>query len=152
MPKPFDSELIAKAKEQVDFQREHYIKKHADDDHWVDLARDANVTLPMFYVRPSDAGVKGLLRKLGLSWLHYIEAYGWETTADFERLNPKFSMRPLAGLILELWDERKRTLESLEAAAYHRGLTKGDGQAKPTKYPRGVAKVRRAPLKPVAES
>lgn len=147
MPKQFDAALIAKAKEQVDLQREHYIKRHADDSYWTDLASDAGVNLPMFYVRPSDAAVKGLLRKLGVSWVHYIEAYGWQTTAEFEALNPKFSMRPLAGLILELWDERRRTLETLENAALHRGLKKGEGKSKPPKYPRGVAKVRRTPLK-----
>lgn len=147
MPKQFDAALIAKAKEQVDLQREHYTKRHADEAYWTDLAADAKVNLPMFYVRPSDAAVKGLLRKLGVSWVHYIEAYGWQAAAEFEALNPKFSMRPLAGLILELWDERRRTLETLENAALHRGLKKGEGKAKPAKYPRGVAKVRRTPLK-----
>jgi len=147
MPKPFDAGLIAKAKVQVDLQREHYTRKHADDDHWVDLARDASVNLPMFYVRPSDAAVKGLLRKLKISWIHYIEAYGWETTADFETLNPKFSMRPLAGLILELWDERRRSVEACEAAASYRGLRRGKAEPKTPKDPRGVAKARRAPLK-----
>jgi hypothetical protein len=101
----------------------------------------------MFYVRPSDAAVKGLLRKLKISWIHYIEAYGWETTADFETLNPKFSMRPLAGLILELWDERRRSVEACEAAASYRGLRRGKAEPKTPKYPRGVAKARRAPLK-----
>jgi 3-mercaptopyruvate sulfurtransferase SseA len=74
MPKQFDAALIAKAKEQVDLQREHYTKRHADEAYWADLAADAKVNLPMFYVRPSDAAVKGLLRKLGVSWVHYIEA------------------------------------------------------------------------------
>jgi len=147
MPKPFDADLIAKAKLQVDLQREHYTRKHADDDHWVDLAREAEVVLPMFYVRPSDAAVKGLLRKLNISWIHYIEAYGWETTAEFEALNPKFSMRPLAGLILELWDERRRSIEACESAAAYRGLRRGKAKPKLPKYPRGLAKARREPLK-----
>jgi len=84
---------------------------------------------------------------LKVSWTNYIESYGWETTADFERLNPKFSMRPLAGLILELWDEQRRSQANCQAAADLRGMQVGDAQPKDFKYPRGVAKTRRASLK-----
>jgi hypothetical protein len=147
MTKPFSAETSAKAREQSDLQRSHYTRKHADDDYWVDLARDAGVNLPMYYVRPSDAGVKGLLRKLKVDWNSYVEAYGWATAAEFEELNPKFSMRPLAGLILELWDEKRRSREACQAAADLRGLQVGNAQPKEPKYPRGVAKIRRAPLK-----
>ena len=146
MTKPFSPESSAKAREQSELQREHYTKKHADDGWWVDLAREAGVTLPMYYVRPSDAGVKGLLRRLKVDWNSYIEAYGWETTADFEKLNPKFSMRPLSGLILELWDEKRRTVDACQAAADLRGLKVGDAAPKEPKYPRGTSKSRRAPL------
>jgi len=146
MTKPFTSESSAKAREKSELQRELYTRKHADDDYWVDLARDAGVNLPMFYVRPSDAGVKGLLRRLKIDWNTYIEAYGWQTAEEFEKLNPKFSMRPLAGLILELWDEKRRLREACEAAATFRGLQKGAAQPKEPKYPRGVAKTRRKPL------
>ena len=147
MTVPFSSETSAKAREQTDMQRGIYIKKHADDDYWVDLAREANINLPMYYVRPSDAAVKGLLRRLKVSWLAYIESYGWENTADFEVLNPKFSMRPLAGLILELWDEQQRMVDGCKAAANIREISVGDAPARELKYPRGVAKVRRTPLK-----
>ena len=147
MTTPFSPESSAKAREQTDFQRELYTKKHADDAYWVDLAREARITLPMYYVRPSDAAVKGMLRRLKVSWINYIESYGWETTADFERLNPRFSMRPLAGLILELWDEQRRTQANCQAAADLRGMQVGDAKPKDFKYPRGVSKVRRTPLK-----
>ena len=72
MTRPFDPESSAKAREKSELQREHYIRKHADDDYWVDLAKDAGVTLPMYYVRPSDAAVKSLLRKLRVDWLSYV--------------------------------------------------------------------------------
>lgn len=152
MTKPFSPESSAKAREQTDFQRDLYTKKHADDAYWVDLAREARITLPMYYVRPSDAAVKGMLRRLKVSWINYIESYGWETTADFERLNPRFSMRPLAGLILELWDEQRRTQANCQAAADLRGMQVGDAQPKDFKYPRGVSKIRRTPLKAVDAS
>lgn len=146
MTKPFTTESSAKAREQSIAQRELYTRRHADEEHWVELARQANTMLPMFYVRPSDAAVKGLLRKLKIDWSIYLEAYGWETTADFERLNPKFSMRPLAGLILELWDERKRSKEACAAAAEYRGLKVGSEKSVKPRYPRGVAKARRVSL------
>jgi hypothetical protein len=146
MTKPFTPESSAKAREQSEIQRELYIRKHADDDYWVDLARDAGVSLPMFYVRPSDAGVKGLLRRLKIDWNTYIDAYGWQTTAEFEALNPRYSMRPLSGLILELWAEKRRLREACEAATSFRGVQRGDSQPKEPKYPRGVSKVRRKPL------
>ena len=147
MTKPFNSESSAKAREQSEFQRELYTRKHADDDFWVDLARDAEVNLPMYYVRPSDSAVKSLLRKLKIDWTTYVDAYGWESTAEFEALNPKFSMRPLAGLILELWSERQRLREGCQAAATVRGVRPGTAKPKEPRYPRGTAKVRRAPLK-----
>jgi hypothetical protein len=146
MTKPFTPESSAKAREQSELQRELYIRKHADDDYWVDLARDANINLPMYYVRPSDAGVKGLLRRLKVDWNSYIEAYGWQTAEEFEKLNPRYSMRPLAGLILELWDEKRRLRDACKAAADIRGLQVGAAQPKEPKYPRGVSKVRRKPL------
>jgi hypothetical protein len=150
MTKPFDSEASAKAREQSEFQRELYIRKHADDDFWVDLARESGINLPMYYVRPSDSGVKGLLRKLKLDWNIYLEAYGWANTAEFEALNPRYSMRALSGLILELWAERQRLRESCVAAADMRGLKVGSAEPKTPKYPRGTSKVRRAPLKTAA--
>lgn len=146
MPRPFDAELIAKAKEQTDLQRELYIRKHADDDYWVELARDAGITLPMYYVRPSDAAIKGTLRRLKLDWALYLEAFGWENSEHFERLNPRYSMRPLTGLLLELWDEQRRLKEACGAAAAARGVKPGDAAPKTRRYPRGVAKVRRKPL------
>tara|TARA_R110000822_G_scaffold285625_1_gene406959 strand:- start:47 stop:508 length:462 start_codon:yes stop_codon:yes gene_type:complete len=149
MTVPFSSETSAKAREQTDMQRVIYTKKHADDDYWVDLAREARINLPMYYVRPSDAAVKGLLRRLKVSWIAYLESYGWETTAEFEALNPKFSMRPLAGLILELWDEQRRSQASCQAAANMRGLTVGNAEIKDHKYPRGVSKSKRKPLKEI---
>lgn len=149
MPKMFTPESSVKAKEQTDFQRSFYVRRHADDDHWVELARRANVNLPMFYVRPSDAGVKGTLRKLNLDWNLYLEAYGWATTAEFEKLNPTFSMRPLTGLILELWDEQTRLTESCAAAASAREMQPGSAKPKRKQYPRGVAKAKRTALKPV---
>lgn len=147
MVKPFDPESSAQAREQSAMQRELYIRKHADDDYWVDLAKDAGINLPMYYVRPSDAAVKGLLRRLKIDWNSYLEAYGWEDTASFEKLNPRYSMRALAGLILELWNEKRTSRESCQAAAALRGMTVGSAEPKQLKYPRGVAKVRRTPLK-----
>ena len=146
MTRPFDPESSAKAREKSELQREHYIRKHADDDYWVDLAKDAGVTLPMYYVRPSDAAVKSLLRKLRVDWTAYVESYGWETTEDFERLNPRYSMRALSGLILELWSERRRMQEACLAAAGARGVQTGSAPVKEHRYPRGVAKVKRKPL------
>jgi hypothetical protein len=147
MTKPFSTESSAKAREQSEFQRELYKRKFLDDDHWVNLAREAGIALPMYYVRPSDAAVKSLLRRLRVSWDVYLEAFGWETTADFEKLNPIYSMRPLAGLILELWDEQQRMVDGCKAAANIREISVGDAPARELKYPRGVAKVRRIPLK-----
>jgi len=147
MTKPFSPESSAKAREQSEFQRELYKRKFLDDDHWVNLAREAGIALPMYYVRPSDAAVKSLLRRLRVSWDVYLEAFGWETTADFEKLNPIYSMRPLAGLILELWDEQQRMVDGCKAAANIREIIVGDAPARELKYPRGVAKVRRTPLK-----
>lgn len=149
MTRPFDTESSAKAREQSEAQREFYVRKHADDDYWVDLAKDAGVTLPMYYVRPSDAAVKALLRKLRIDWNTYVEAYGWATAEEFERLNPRFSMRPLSGLILELWSEKQRLKDNCAGAAGARGLATGESRPKEYKYPRGVSKVRRKPL-PVA--
>jgi len=147
MTKPFSPESSAKAREQSDFQRELYKRNFLDDDHWVNLAREAGINLPMYYVRPSDAAVKSLLRRLRVSWDVYLEAFGWETAADFERYNPTYSMRPLAGLILELWDEQQRMVDGCKDAAAFREIRVGDAQAREMKYPRGTAKVRRAPLK-----
>lgn len=147
MTKPFSPETSALAREQSDFQRGLYTKKHADDDYWVDLAREAKISLPMYYVRPSDAAVKGMLRRLKVNWIVYLEAYGWENTSEFEALNPKFSMRPLAGLILELWDEQRRSQASCQAAAEMRGVQVGEAKPKAFRYPRGVGKTRRTPLK-----
>lgn len=146
MTRPFDAETSAKAREQSEVQREFYTRKHADDDYWVDLAKDAGVSLPMYYVRPSDAAVKALLRKLKIDWVTYLEAYGWENTEQFEKLNPKFSMRPLAGLILELWGEKQRMKDACVGAAESRGATVGEAKPKLYRYPRGTAKVRRKPL------
>lgn len=152
MTKPFSPESSAKAKEQSDFQRELYRRKFLDDDHWVNLAKLAGVTLPMYYVRPSDAAVKSLLRRLHVSWDVYLEAFGWETTAEFEAYNPTFSMRPLAGLILELWDEKTRMLDGAAAAADARGIRAGAAKTRELKYPRGISKVRRKPLKGTNDS
>jgi len=147
MTKPFSPESSAKAREQSDFQRELYKRNFLDDDHWVNLSREAGINLPMYYVRPSDAAVKSLLRRLRVSWDVYLEAFGWETAADFERYNPTYSMRPFAGLILELWDEQQRMVDGCKDAAAIREIRVGDAQARELKYPRGTAKVRRAPLK-----
>jgi hypothetical protein len=146
MVKPFTTESAAKAREASDAQREIYTRKFMEDDQWVELAKRAGIHLPMFYARPSDSAIKGVLRKLNVPWELYLEAYGWKNADHFETLNPRYSMRPLTGLILELWDEQNRLKESCEGAADARGVKLGDEKPKKMKFPRGVPKGKRPPI------
>ena len=142
----FDSESSQKALEVAEIQREYYRREFLEDDRWKELAKEAGVMLPPFYTRPSDTAIKSTLRRLRVSWDNFVEAFGWKDAADFERLNPTWSMRPLTGLILELWQEKQMMREACKNAAEGRGLTTGKTEAKITKYPKGTGKRKRAPL------
>lgn len=147
MPAPFDSSSSLKAKEAADLQRELYRRDFLDDDHWKELARKSGLNMPPYYTRPSDTAIKASLRKLNLSWGEWVEAFGWENAEHFERLNPRWSMRPLTGLILELWAEKQALKQNAREAAKHREISTGDALPKPYKYPQGVAKAKRKPIK-----
>lgn len=147
MPTPFNSELSAKARESTDAQRVHYKRDFLDDDHWKELARKSGVNMPPYYTRPSDTAIKATLRKLNISWGDWIDAFGWENAEQFEQMNPRWSMRPLTGLILELWAEKQSLRRNLKEAASYRGINPGEATSKPSKYPQGVAKSKRKPIK-----
>lgn len=152
MPKQFTPESAALAKEAAELQKNIYSRKFLEDDRWRELAKDAGVTLPPFFARPSDSGIKSALRRLGVSWNLFVEAYGWESSEHFERLNPKWGMRPLTGLILELWDEKNRLKEACYNMSIERGAAMGGASPRKERMPRGVAKAKRAPLKQPLDS
>lgn len=144
--KPFTTETAAKAQEAAEMQRNLYTREFLEDGRWRDLAKAANLNMPPFFARPSDSAIKSTLRRLGVSWNQFIEAYGWQSAAEFETLNPKWGMRPLTGLILELWDEKERLKMSCSEMADARGATRGSAAPRKEKMPRGVAKAKRPPL------
>jgi len=146
MTRPFTPESAALAREASEMQKSIYKKDFLEEDRWKELAKEAGITLPFFFARPSDSAIKSALRRLNLSWNLYLEAYGWEDAAHFERLNPNWSMRPLTGLILELWDEKRRLLESCSNGSLGRGAAPGAAKPKKEKMPRGVAKAKRKPI------
>lgn len=146
MTRPFDSKSALAAREAAEAQKSIYIREFLEDERWRELAKEAGITLPFYFARPSDSAIKSLLRRLNVSWNLYVEAYGWEDAAHFERLNPKWSMRPLTGLILELWDEKRRLLEACQNGVWGRGAASGAATPRKEKMPRGVAKAKRKPL------
>lgn len=147
--KAFTPETAAAARATIEMQQNRYNREFLEDDHWKELAREAGAHLPMYYARPSDTEIRRWLKKLDVTWTTYLEAYGWESAEQFEKLNPTFSMRPLAGLILELWNEMRQVRNSCVEGAVARGLVTGDAKPKTPRYPRGLAKARRAPLTPI---
>jgi hypothetical protein len=146
MTRPFNTETAAAARAAADLQKSIYIREFVEEDRWKELAKEAGINLPFFFARPSDSAIKSLLRRLNISWNMYVEAYGWEDAAHFEELNPKWSMRPLAGLILELWDEKRRLLEAAENVSTGRGAIMGGAKPRKERMPRGVAKSKRTPI------
>lgn len=152
MPTPFTPESASKALEAAEAQKNIYSRTFLEDDRWRELAKEAGVSLPPFFARPSDSSIKSALRRLGISWNIFVEAYGWESAEHFERLNPTWGMRPLTGLILELWDEKRRLKEACYGMALERGAAMGGGKPRKETMPRGVAKAKRKPLKKVTDS
>lgn len=150
MTRPFDTESSLAAKQAAELQKSIYIREFMEEDNWKVLAKEAGITLPFFFARPSDSAIKSALRRLNLSWNLFVEAYGWGSAAEFERLNPNWSMRPLTGLILELWDEKRRLLESAANVSEGRGAVRGNAQPRKEQMPKGVAKVKRAKILPPA--
>jgi hypothetical protein len=148
----FTSESSMKAREAAEEQKSIYTKEFMEEERWKDLAREARISLPFWFARPSDQAIKSLLRRLGVSYNTYIEAFGWESAAHFEQLNPKWGMRPLAGLILELWEEKQNMAYSAQLAADGRGALRGEGRPRKEVMPRGVAKARRKPIKTLNEN
>lgn len=146
MPVPFNTDSSAKAREASDQQRGLYKRDFLDDDHWKELAKDSGVSLPPYYTRPSDSAIKATLRKLKISWDTWVEAFGWENAEQFEKMNPMWSMRPLTGLILELWAERESLKQNMRGAANYRGIQTGVAKPKDPRYPQGVAKAKRKPI------
>lgn len=146
MPVPFNTETSAKARETSEQQRGHYKRDFLDDDHWKELAKKSGVGLPPYYTRPSDSAIKAILRKLKISWEVWMDAFGWENAEQFETMNPAWSMRPLTGLILELWAEREAMKQNMREAAGYRGIITGNSQPKQLRYPQGVAKAKRKPI------
>jgi hypothetical protein len=147
MTKPFNSETAAAAREAADAQKLIYTREFMEEDRWKELAKDAGISLPFYFARPSDSAIKSVLRRLGLSWNLYTEAYGWEDASHFERLNPKWSMRPLTGLILELWDEKRRLVEACQNGVWGRNAIAGSASPKKERMPKGVAKAKRPLLR-----
>ena len=152
MTTPFTTETAAQAREAAAAQKLIYDRVYLEEGRWKELAKEAGISLPFFFARPSDTAIKSALRRLNVSWNMYVEAYGWENAEHFERLNPTWSMRPLTGLILELWDEKRRLVEACQNGVWGRGAAAGAARPKRERMPKGVGRARRKPLARVNDS
>lgn len=109
MPENFNQETAIAARKKIDEQREHYRKDYHDDEYWREVAKSLGERMPPYYARPSDQDIKYWLKVCKVSYHQFMEAFGWKDAGEFEKLNPKHGMKVVAGLILELMEENRRT-------------------------------------------
>lgn len=140
--KPFNTESSKQARETLERQRTQYKKEYLDDEYWTELAKNVGERMPPYYTAPSDSDIKYWLRICGVPYNYFVDAYGWENAREFERLNPNHSMKVIAGLILELMEERKRLKRSSRARADSLDANVGDHHVA-TKLYRGESKANR---------
>lgn len=108
MPKAFDTEASARAREVAEQQKTKYREIYHDDEYWSEIARGLGTRIPRYFARPSDQEIKHWLKLARVPYHQFVEAYGWKDAAEFEAMNPTHGMKVLAGLILELGEENKR--------------------------------------------
>lgn len=72
-----------------------------DDAFWMDLARRYAVRLPAWGIPITSGRIQRYLRKLGYSVEWYQGWQGEKSLGEFARLNPRWPMRALVGLLLE---------------------------------------------------
>lgn len=75
------------------------------DAEWVRLARAAGTQLPYTATKLTTGGMEYWLRKAGVKVSAFNRWGGYKTLADFRRLNPGWSLRSFAGLVLEHRDQ-----------------------------------------------
>lgn len=88
----------------------------ADAEVWADLARDRGLRLPPQYLRPTPPMIRRWCRKLGLSAREFCEWGGYTHLEDFARLNPRWPLYALVGVLLEYADERDEARAKLLSA------------------------------------
>lgn len=86
-----------------------------DEDVWQDLAAARGVRLPASYLRPTPTLIRRYCRKLGISNKEFLEWGAYKTVEDFERLNPRWPLRALVGVLLEYAEERDTARKTLRA-------------------------------------
>ena len=77
-----------------------------DDETWQDMARDRGLKLPAMYLLPTPTAIRRWLRRLGMTNAEFREWGGYATLEDFARLNPRWPLRALVGILLEYVTER----------------------------------------------
>jgi hypothetical protein len=77
-----------------------------DSDQWRSMARERGLNLPLPQYRPHGPALAKWLRKLNVSKSEFLIWGGYETLADFERLNPRTPLWAVCGFLLEYVEER----------------------------------------------
>lgn len=143
MPDNFTPESSLIARESIDAQRALYRKEYADDDYWKELAKDKGVRMPPFYTRPSDQDIKYWLKLCKVTYVQFVDAFGWKDSEEFEKMNPSHGMKILAGLILELGEENIRIKKLAQERTEEFSVTRGASEPPKTRSYVGKSKARR---------
>ena len=102
----FTPEQTKEALEKAKLKREAgialYRNDFADDEYWMQLAKQYKLLLPKWFVAPEVAKMRSWLRKVGIKERDYREACseGW-VLEDFALLNPNWPLRAFVGILLE---------------------------------------------------
>lgn len=86
-----------------------------DSESWSELARDRELRLPPWHLRPTPTLISRYCRKLDIRKREFLEWGGYSKTEDFERLNPRWPLRALVGVLLEYATERDEARAALKA-------------------------------------
>ena len=86
-----------------------------DAEFWGDLAKKLYVHLPIWSIEVTTEKMKKWLRKFRVKEKEYLEATGYDTLEDFQRLNPTWPLRAWVGLLLEYVVERDEAKGVLRA-------------------------------------
>ena len=86
-----------------------------DAEVWAEMARARGIRLPAAFVRPEPHLIRRYLRKLDIKPREFLEWGAYSKLEDFARLNPRWPLRALVGVLLEYAAERDEARETLGA-------------------------------------
>lgn len=80
---------------------------YEDENCWTELAKEANVRLPLRNVPATEVKyVRKLLKRLNIDQKEWLDVEGYSSLKQFGLNNPEWTARAHCGLVLEWWKEK----------------------------------------------